>query len=84
MGQPLNILVVDDSTMMRAMIKRAIQMSGVDIGEIYEAPDGQAALTLLETVKVDALFTDINMPIMSGTEKVRPDTPATYCVPSSS
>jgi len=49
---PLNILVVDDSTMMRAMIKRAIQMSGVDIGEIYEAPDGQAALTLLEVLVV--------------------------------
>jgi len=67
----LNILVVDDSTMMRAMIKRAIQMSGVDIGEIYEAPDGQAALGLLETTKVDALFTDINMPVMSGTELLR-------------
>jgi two-component system chemotaxis response regulator CheY len=70
-GQPLNILVVDDSTMMRAMIKRAIQMSGVEIGEIYEAPDGQAALALLERHKVDALFTDINMPIMSGTELLR-------------
>jgi two-component system chemotaxis response regulator CheY len=68
---PLNILVVDDSTMMRAMIKRAIQMSGVEIGEIYEAPDGQAALTLLEAKKVDALFTDINMPIMTGTELLR-------------
>ena len=67
----LNILVVDDSTMMRAMIKRAIQMSGVDIGEIYEAPDGQAALALLEKTKVDALFTDINMPVMSGTELLR-------------
>jgi two-component system chemotaxis response regulator CheY len=67
----LNILVVDDSTMMRAMIKRAIQMSGVEIGEIYEAPDGQAALAVLESRKVDALFTDINMPIMSGTELLR-------------
>ena len=71
MGQPLNILVVDDSTMMRAMIKRAIMMSGVDIGDIYEAPDGQAALALLETKKVDALFTDINMPIMTGPELLR-------------
>ena len=64
----VNILVVDDSTMMRAMIKRAIQMSGVDIGDIYEAPDGQAALALLETKRVDALFTDINMPVMTGIE----------------
>jgi two-component system chemotaxis response regulator CheY len=67
----VNILVVDDSTMMRAMIKRAIQMSGVDIGEILEAPDGQAALALLETEQVDALFTDINMPVMTGPELLR-------------
>jgi two-component system chemotaxis response regulator CheY len=67
----LNILVVDDSAMMRAMIKRAILMSGVEIGTLYEAPDGQAALALLEKEKVDALFTDINMPIMSGTELLR-------------
>ena len=71
MAEPLNILVVDDSTMMRAMIRRAIMMSGVEIGEVYEAPDGQAALAQLETRKIDALFTDINMPVMSGTELLR-------------
>jgi two-component system, chemotaxis family, chemotaxis protein CheY len=70
--RPLNILIVDDSAMMRAMIKRVTGMCGVPIGEIYEAADGRAAIAILETQeRVDALFTDINMPVMTGTELLR-------------
>ena len=70
--RPLNILIVDDSAMMRAMIKRVTGMCGVPIGEIYEAADGRAAIAVLETQqRVDALFTDINMPVMTGTELLR-------------
>jgi two-component system, chemotaxis family, chemotaxis protein CheY len=70
--RPLNILIVDDSAMMRAMIKRVTGMCGVPIGEIYEAADGRAAIAVLEEQeRVDALFTDINMPVMTGTELLR-------------
>ena len=69
--RPPNILIVDDSAMMRAMIRRATSVCGVPIGEIYEAADGREALALLEAKTVDALFTDINMPVMSGTELLR-------------
>lgn|SRR5262245_43484347 len=70
--RPLNILIVDDSAMMRAMIKRVTGMCGVPIGEIYEAADGRAAIAVLEKQeRVDALFTDINMPVMTGTELLR-------------
>lgn len=64
----MNILVVDDSTMMRTMIKRAAAATGLPIGQIYEAADGQQALAVLEQQHVDALFTDINMPVMTGIE----------------
>ena len=70
-GRPLNILIVDDSAMMRMMIKRVTALCGVPIGEIYEAGNGREAIALLETHKVDALFTDINMPVMTGTELLR-------------
>ena len=70
--RPLNILIVDDSAMMRAMIKRVTGMCGVPIGETYEAADGRAAIAVLEKQeRVDALFTDINMPVMTGTELLR-------------
>ncbi|MCC7416233.1 MAG: response regulator [Acidobacteria bacterium] len=64
------ILIVDDSTMMRAVIKRAVQMTGADV-EIAEAANGREALDVLEARPVDAVFTDINMPVMSGPELLR-------------
>jgi len=70
-GRPLNILIVDDSAMMRMMIKRVTTLCGVPIGEIYEAGNGRDAIAMLEAHKVDALFTDINMPVMTGTELLR-------------
>ena len=64
----LNILVVDDSAMMRAMIKRAAALTGLSIGAIFEAANGRQALEVLQHQHVDALFTDINMPVMTGIE----------------
>ena len=46
-------------------------MTGLPIGQIYEAANGQAALEILNTHHVDALFTDINMPVMTGIELLR-------------
>jgi len=70
-AKSLNLLVVDDSAMMRAMLTRAARLSGLPIGAIHEAANGQEALALLETQSVDALFTDLNMPVMTGMELLR-------------
>jgi two-component system, chemotaxis family, chemotaxis protein CheY len=67
----LNILIVDDSAMMRAMIKRVANLCEMPIGTIFEAANGAEALKVLEANDVQALFTDINMPVMSGTELLR-------------
>ena len=67
-GEPLTILIVDDSQMMRAMLKRVTNLSGVPIGRTLEAGNGREALAVLESEKVDVLFTDINMPEMNGAE----------------
>lgn len=67
----LNLLIVDDSAMMRAMLTRAARVSGVPIGAIHEAANGQEALALLESNSVDAMFTDLNMPVMTGVELLR-------------
>jgi two-component system, chemotaxis family, chemotaxis protein CheY len=65
------LLVVDDSSMMRTLIKRAAAATGVPIAQIHEAGNGQEALDVLETQHVDAVFTDINMPVMTGIELLR-------------
>jgi two-component system chemotaxis response regulator CheY len=67
----MRILIVDDSSMMRAMIKRVVKLTNVPVEEILEAGDGEQALALLESHEVDLLLTDINMPGMSGTDLLR-------------
>jgi CheY-like chemotaxis protein len=69
--RPLTVLIVDDSAMMRAMIKRVTALCDVPIGKIFEAGNGAEAIKILEAHHVDALFTDINMPVMTGTELLR-------------
>lgn len=64
----INILVVDDSAVMRSMIKKTILNSGVEVGEIYEAGNGQAGLEVLAAEWLDILFIDVNMPVMDGME----------------
>jgi CheY-like chemotaxis protein len=38
---------------------------------IYQAPNGLEALKILETYSVQAVFTDLNMPVMNGTQLLR-------------
>ncbi len=65
------VLIVDDSSTIRSMIRRSIGMSGLDIGQIYEAGNGIEALNVLETEWIDIVFTDLNMPEMDGVELVQ-------------
>ena len=67
----LKILIVDDSAMMRALIKRAVKLTDLEIGELYEAENGRRALDVLDAQQVDAVLTDINMPEMNGVELLR-------------
>ena len=66
-----NILVVDDSAVMRQMIVRTLRLSGVPLGEIVEAADGAAALACIAEHWVDLVLLDINMPVMDGEEMLR-------------
>ena len=63
-----NVLIVDDSSSMRAVIKRTIKVSGFNVGEYFEAGDGREALKILSSKWVDLVLSDINMPNMNGLE----------------
>jgi two-component system, chemotaxis family, chemotaxis protein CheY len=67
----LNIMIVDDSPVMRAFIRKVVGLTGLDVGEYCEAGDGEDALKLLGEHWVDLVLTDINMPNMNGEEFVR-------------
>ena len=70
-ARAVNVLIVDDSAMMRAIIRRAIHLTGANVGAVHEAANGREALAVLEAAPIDALFTDINMPVMNGPELLR-------------
>jgi two-component system, chemotaxis family, chemotaxis protein CheY len=64
------ILVVDDSHIVRTMVRKAIAMSGAEVGAVHEAANGRDALAVLAASPVDVVFTDVNMPEMGGVELV--------------
>ena len=62
----MNILVVDDFSTMRRIIKGLLQDLGYS--NVTEADDGLTALPLLKAGNFDFLITDWNMPGMPGVE----------------
>lgn len=64
------IMVVDDSETIRAVLERTIGMTKLPVDSIIKAENGKDALKKLEDNWVDIVFTDINMPEMSGIELV--------------
>ena len=67
------ILVVDDSSVTRTMVKGILETAGY---RVQVAADGMQAWELLRSRPFDLLVSDVNMPEMSGfdlTEKVRSD-----------
>lgn len=66
----LNILVVDDSTTVRAVIRKTLELAEVPVNTLYEASNGREALDILADNWVDLIFADINMPVMGGVEMI--------------
>lgn len=66
----LNILVVDDSETVRAVIAKTLRLAQVPIGKLIEATNGKEALDVLAEEWVDLVFVDINMPVMNGVELI--------------
>ena len=69
MDKNMNILVVDDFSTMRRIVKNLL----VEIGfkNIEEADDGKTALPILENGGIDFLVTDWNMPGMAGIDLLK-------------
>lgn len=63
------ILVVDDATFMRLMIRQIL--SRRESIEIWEAENGQVAVDLFREHKPDLTFLDITMPIKDGLEALQ-------------
>ncbi len=64
-------LIVDDSSVMRKIVERALRQAGLDPLVVLEAGSGTEGLDVLRLHKVDLILSDINMPSMDGLEFLR-------------
>lgn len=64
----MKIMIVDDSTAMRMIVRKTLRQAGFDGHEISEAEDGAKALAAITATPPDLVLSDWNMPNMSGIE----------------
>ncbi len=64
----LKVLIVDDSSVMRKIVERALRQAGLELTEVLEAANGAEGLAQVQTGGLDMIFSDINMPVMDGLE----------------
>lgn len=69
MNKDIKILVVDDFSTMRRIIKNLLRDLGYN--NVQEADDGNTALPMLQGSHFDFLITDWNMPGMQGIDLLR-------------
>ena len=67
MEDKISILIVDDHQIFRDGLKLLLSNFSY-VKEIREASNGKEALTMLESLRPDIVFMDIEMPIMNGLE----------------
>jgi DNA-binding response OmpR family regulator len=64
----MNVLIVEDCKVMQLMIKRALNISNLEIDEIYLAENGLVGMDIINESDIDLLILDMNMPVMNGME----------------
>lgn len=67
----IRALIVDDSSVMRKIIERALRQACVEVDAVFEAATGAEGLEVVKEQQLDIIFSDINMPVMDGLDFVR-------------
>jgi len=70
----MNLLIVDDSKIVRRVLsntmKRYFKAPNWEELNLYEAEDGNEAMSVMQKEKIDIMLLDWNMPNMTGPEVV--------------
>lgn len=72
----MNVLIVDDSSAVRMILRRVVMHSELPVGSVSDACDGVEALAKMHAEQFGLVLCDVNMPNMDGIEfleKVRAD-----------
>ena len=62
------VIVAEDSTDTRIMLKRAFELKGY---RVFEAEDGRQALDLARRYRPNLIVVDLNMPVLDGLETIK-------------
>jgi len=65
----LSILVIDDNTYMRSIVKSLLK--GFDVGSIYESADAETAFEIFQNAQIDLIIVDYALEAMDGVEFVK-------------
>lgn len=69
MNTSMKVLIVDDYSTMRRIIRNLLREVG--LANTVEADDGASALPILEAGDIDLVITDWNMPAMTGIDLLK-------------
>ena len=64
----INILIVDDSSTIRSVVKKSLKAMGFQVESIFEAEDGQIAFQMMDENEIQFIISDLIMPKMDGLE----------------
>lgn len=65
----IKILIVDDHPVTLTMLRKILKQLGFE--DVVEANDGDVALEMANKEKPALIFTDLNMPVLSGIELIQ-------------
>ena len=74
----MRLVIADDHTMVREGLARAMTEAGFDV--VGQAPDGEAAVALVEEHQPDVVLMDLSLPVLSGaaaTKRIKKSVPQT-------
>lgn len=65
------VMVVDDSSVMRQIIKNNLKQLGFELANLLDADDGEEALKMIRQDEVDLVISDWNMPKVTGIDLLK-------------
>ncbi len=67
----MNVLIVDDEEIIRDGLSTEIPWTELGFSKVFQAEDGEIALEIIGSRRVDMVLTDIRMPFVDGIELMK-------------